>query len=87
MIPNEIREKIEQKLKIDKEINEWFDENSYVTSNEIFWELAEIVDEPQGEEQDDGEYSDQRTDGNDNYWGYYYFSLDNGKYLKVYFQC
>ncbi len=30
MIPKEIREKIELKLKIDKEIKEWLSENSCV---------------------------------------------------------
>lgn len=87
MIPKEIREKIEQKLKIDKEIKEWLSENSCVQYGEIFWEYAEIVDKPQGTEQDNGEYCSQSTDGYDNYWGHYYYPLDNGKYLKVYYEC
>lgn len=87
MIPKELRNKIEQKLQIDKEIQEWLSENSCVQYNEIFWNDVEIVDEPYGDEQDDGEYCDQSTNGYDDYWGYYYFPLDNGKYLKVYYQC
>lgn len=87
MIPKEIREKIEQKLKIDKEIKEWLSENSCVQYGEIFWEYAEIVDKPKGTEQDNGEYCSQSTDGYDNYWGHYYYPLDNGKYLKVYYEC
>lgn len=59
MIPKEIREKIELKLKIDKEIKEWLSENSCVQYGEIFWECAEIVDKPQGTEQDNGEYCSQ----------------------------
>lgn len=87
MIPKEIREKIEQKLKIDKEIKEWLSENSCVQYDEIFWNDANIVDEHRGSEQDDGNYCYQYTDGYDNYWGYYYYLLDNGKYLKVYYEC
>ena len=79
MIPKEIREKIEQKLKIDKGIKEWL--------SEILWEYAEIVDKPKGTEQDNGEYCSQSTDGYDSYWGHYYYPLDNGKYLKVYYEC
>ena len=35
MIPKEIREKIEQKLKIDKEIKEWLSENSCVQYGDL----------------------------------------------------
>ena len=54
---------------------------------EILWEYAEIVDKPKGTEQDNGEYCSQSTDGYDSYWGHYYYPLDNGKYLKVYYEC
>lgn len=87
MIPKEIREKIENKLKLDEEIRKWTSENLYVDG--FYFESMKIVDEPSGEEQDNGEYCDQSTFGysEDSFYGYYYSPLDNGKYLCFYYEC
>lgn len=87
MIPKEIREKIEQKLKLDEEISQWAQNNIDVEG--YFFESMKIVDEPSGDEQDEGEYCDQGCFGysEDSYYGYYYYPLDNGKYLCFYYEC
>ena len=87
MIPKEIREKIENKLKLDEEIRKWTCENLDVDG--LYFDRMEIVDEPSGEEQDNGEFCDQSTFGysEDSFYGYYYFPLDNGKYLCFYYEC
>lgn len=92
MIPKEIREKIEYKLKLDEEIRKWTSENLssenlYVEG--FYFESMKIVDEPSGEEQDNGEYCDQSRFeySEDSFYGYYYFPLDNGKYLCFYYEC
>ena len=86
MIPKEIREKIETKLKLDKEIYEWIKNN--LNTDGLFFESMRIVDEPSGEEQCDGEYCNQSVGWlGDDFSGHYYFSLDNGKYLDFYFEC
>lgn len=87
MIPKEIREKIENKLKLDEEIRKWTSENLYVDG--FYFESMKIVDEPSGEEQDNGEFCDQSTFeySEDSFYGYYYFPLDNGKYLCFYYEC
>jgi len=54
---------------------------------EDFEELEEPCVNCKGTEQDNGEYCSQSTDGYDSYWGHYYYPLDNGKYLKVYYEC
>lgn len=87
MIPKEIREKIEDKLKLDEEIIKWTSESLYVDG--FYFESMKIVDEPSGEEQDNGEYCDQSSFeySEDSFYGYYYFPLDNGKYLRFYYEC
>lgn len=86
MIPKEIREKIEQKLKLDEEISQWAQNNIDVEG--LFFESMKIVDEPSGDEQDEGEYCDQSLGYfEDSYYGYYYYPLDNGKYLCFYYEC
>ena len=86
MIPKEIREKIETKLKLDEEIYEWIKNN--LDTEGLFFESMRIVDEPDGDEQGDGEYCDQSVGYcGDDFHGYYYFPLDNGKYLCFYYEC
>ncbi|MBS5114144.1 MAG: hypothetical protein KHY88_00325 [Erysipelotrichaceae bacterium] len=86
MIPKEIREKIETKLKLDKEIYEWIENN--LDTEGLFFESMKIVDEPSGDEQDNGEYCEQYVGYlGDDFSGHYYFPLDNGKYLDFYFEC
>lgn len=78
-IPKEIREKIEQRNKLDEELREWFEENVDAEGCDI--KYAHIVDKPTGEPQGDGEYCDQKILGEDWYCGKYYWTMDNGKYL------
>lgn len=56
------------------------------------WRIVEIVDEPTGIRQDDYQFDcpfdhtflNQRADAcEDSYYGYQYFPVDGGKYLKV----
>lgn len=79
IIPKEIREKIEQRIELNNELDTWFKENINVEGCDI--RDAKIVDKPTGEPQSNGEYCDQTTLGEDWYVGYYYWQMDNGKYL------
>lgn len=83
MIPKEIREKIEQRIRLDTELAAWFAENVDTDGCDIM--NAHIVSQPKGASQGDGEYCDQRTLGEDWYSGQYYWLMDNGQYLCMNF--
>lgn len=86
MIPKEIRRKIQLKLKLDKEIAEWMEENINVEG--FLFDSIRIVDEPSGDKQDNGEYCDQSVGYcGDDFYGYYYIPLDNRQYLCIYYEC
>ena len=86
IIPKEIREKIEQKLKLDKEIEDWIEEN--LDAEDMIFESIRITNSTSGIEQDDGEYCDQSVGVcGDDFYGYYYWPMDNGKYMCMYFEC
>lgn len=79
IIPKEIREKIEQRIKLNEELDKWFEKNIDVEGCDT--RDVKIVDVPVGKSQGDGEYCDQTTLGEDWYTGQYYWQMDNGKYL------
>lgn len=83
-IPKEIREKIEQRIKLNEELDAWFNENVDAEGCDI--RNAYFVDKPKGESQGDGEYCNQRILGEDWYMGQYYWKMDNGKYLCANFE-
>ena len=88
-IPKEIAEKIKQANDINNEIVGWILENldcEGMTFERYFWN---VVPEPQGEEQCDGEYCDQATVGDscDWFYGDYYWEMPNALYLKIPFEC
>lgn len=86
MIPKEIREKFEKKLNLDTELADWMIENTDVEG--FLLDSIKIVDEPFGVEQDDGEYCDQSVGYcEDDFYGNYFIPLDNGKYLRIYYEC
>lgn len=86
MIPKEIREKIEKKLELDKEIRKWTENE--IEMDDFAFHSMEIVDKPQGLKQRNGDYCDQRRGYcEDDFYGYYYWLLDNGKYLRIYYEC
>lgn len=85
-IPKEIREKVERKLKLDEEIKDWIKEN--LDAEDMFFETISIEDYPSGVEQDDGEWCDQSVGYcGDDFHGSYYWPMDNGKYMCMYFEC
>lgn len=85
-IPKEIREKVEQKLKLDEEIKDWIKEN--LDAEDMFFETISIEDYPSGKKQDDGEWCDQSVGYcGDDFRGDYYWPMDNGKYMCMYFEC
>lgn len=83
-IPKEVREKIEQRIKLNEELKKWFEENLDIEGCNIF--DVQIVDKPCGEEQSDGEYCDQTILGEDWYRGQYYWEMDNEKWLCMDFE-
>lgn len=83
-IPKEIREKIEQRIKLNEELDAWFKEN--IDTEGCDMRNVRIVNNPKGEEQDDDEYCDQKTLGEDWYRGQYYWKMDNDKYLCADFE-
>lgn len=86
MIPKEIREKIEKKLELDKEIRKWIDDNLYKEG--LFFDSMEIVDKPTGKKQRNGDYCNQAVGHYEyEFYGYYYWLLDNEKYLRMYYEC
>lgn len=85
-IPEEIRKKIELKLQLDKEIWQWLNERT--DTEDLCFETIDIVDSPAGIRQKDGEFCDQNVGiCGDDFYGHYYWQMDNGKYLCMYFQC
>lgn len=86
-IPKEIREKIEKKLKLDEEIKKWFEERVDI-AEDFYFPSIDIVDEPSGKYQGDGEFCDQSVGYcEDDFYGNYYWEMDNGKYLCIYYEC
>lgn len=86
MIQKEIREKIEKKLELDAELTAWMQENIDVEG--FFFDSITIVDKPYGEYQGNGEYCNQNVGYcGDDFYGNYYIKMDNGKYLKIYYEC
>lgn len=86
MIPKQIREKIEKKLELDAELTAWMQENMDVEG--FLFDSIQIVDKPCGEYQRNGEYCDQSVGYcGDDFYGNYYIEMDNGKYLKIYYEC
>lgn len=83
-IPKKIREKIEQRIKLNEELDAWFEEN--VDAEGCDMRNVRIVDKPLGAPQDDNEYCDQRTLGEDWYVGQYYWKMDDGMYLCADFE-
>lgn len=84
IIPKEIREKIEQRIKLNTELGTWFAENMDIEGCDTI--NAYIVAKPKGNSQEDGEYCDQRILGEDWYSGQYYWKMDNGMYLCMNFE-
>lgn len=85
-IPKEIREKVERKLKLDEEIKDWIKEN--LDAEDMVFESIQITDYPAGREQNNGEYCNQSVGAcGDDFYGYYYWPMDNGKYMCMYFEC
>lgn len=83
-IPKEIREKIEKRVKLNEELDAWFKENLDIEG--CNHRDVQVVDEPTGEDQYDGEYCDQSQYGDDCFYGNYYWEMDNGKYLCMSFE-
>lgn len=81
IIPKEIREKVEQRMKLDDELDKWFEE--YLDIEGCDTRTVAIVDTPSGERQSNGEYCNQVVLGEDWYRGQYYWKMDNGKYLRM----
>ncbi len=87
-IPVEIADKIKQANALNNEIVGWIMENLDVEGmnfERYFWDL---VPDPGGEEQEEGEYCAQSVIGEDWFYGDYYWQLEkDGRYLKVPFEC
>lgn len=86
-IPKEITKKIRQVNELNNEICKWLDSETSTEGmdfNHYFWN---IVPEPQGEEQCDGEYRDQRWHSEDWVIGEYYYQLEGeSNYLEIDFE-
>lgn len=81
-IPKEIVEKIEEKNRIEKEVQKWMNENIDTEGCNTYH--PDIVNEPAGEPQGDGEWCAQSTIGIDTFCGdYYWETAVPGKYLKM----
>lgn len=88
-IPKEIADKMKQANELNNEIQKWMNENIYdfdeFDCSLMFWD---IVSEPKGVEQLDGEYCDQRQLGEDWFVGEYYWKLEGeSKYLRIHYEC
>ena len=82
VIPKEIREKIEQRNELNKEIQFWCEKN--LEMDGMHSSEAYIIDEPKGENQEveyGEEWCDQKILGEDWYVGTYYWKMDDGRYL------
>ena len=86
-IPKDIVAKIRQVNELNNDICKWIDselETEGMDFSHLFWE---IVPEPQGDEQDDGEYCNQRQHSEDWFTGEYYWQLEGeSNYLQVDFE-
>lgn len=81
IIPKEIREKIEQRLKLDQEIESYLKQNTHAEGIDI--RLIKVTNVPAGLCIDDGVYcTSEKTDDT---YGHYYFPMDDGNYLCVFF--
>lgn len=96
-IPAEIVEKMKQANLLMAEIDRWMDENLNLEGsphNHRDWDgnynhpdHYEFTDEPQGEEQNDGEYCDQWIIGEscDSCEGFYYYPTETGEYFYFHY--
>lgn len=85
-IPKEISEKIREANRLNNEVVDWMQNNldcEGMTFDNFFWD---VVPEPQGEEQDDGEYCDQHQYGEDWFVGNYYWEMPDSLYLCMHFE-
>ena len=86
-IAKEIAAKIRQVNELNNEICKWIESEldaDGMDFNRYFWN---IVPEPQGEEQCDGEYCTQNQYSEDWYTGEYYYQLDGeSNYLQLDFE-
>lgn len=86
-IPKEVVEKIRQANELNNEICKWMDselETEGMDFTPLFWN---IVPEPQGEEQGDGEWCAQRQHSEDWFTGEHYYQLEGeSNYLCMDFE-
>lgn len=89
-IPKEIADKVNiyrEGQKAFAEVVEWIITN---TDNDVYINDLFIVDEPSGDEQNDGEYCDQHTVGwcEDSFAGKYYHPIEGSpQYLGYSYEC
>lgn len=82
VIPEHIREKIEQRLKLDQEIKSYIEQNTKTEGIDI--SSMEITNIPLGSDNGYGVYCNkQHALGSD--FGHYYFPMYDGSYLCVFF--
>lgn len=84
-IPTKIKEKMLKVNALEKEIRDWCDKNLDLDDVELIhkndWWHYLFVNEPSGEEQDNGEYSNQHEVMEGYYTGNYYYPCEDGTYL------
>lgn len=91
-IPKEIVDKMKQVNSLMNEIDKWLDENIDLdgSKHDHRWmgkythqDWYQFANEAIGEEQDDGEYCDQRqvNGTEDSYKGTYYYPTEDGEYF------
>lgn len=93
-IPKEIVDKMKQVNSLMEEIDLWMDENIDVdgsrhcnrelyTGKYVHLDYYQFTNEANGEEQNDGEYCDQRPygDSGDSFKGFYYYPTEDGEYF------
>lgn len=87
MISKEYIEKIEQYKKLKKEITNYIESN--LDMGHTWWDVqnVEIVDEAFGELQGNGEYCDETSWGEDWHSGNCYYPTEDGRYLKIPYEC
>lgn len=89
-VPKEIADKVkiyQEGQKAFEEVVEWL---RATTDDYVFIEDVFIVDEPTGDEQNDGEYCDQYAVGccEDSYAGNYYHPIEGSpQYLGYSYEC
>lgn len=83
-IPKTIREAVEQRNKLNKEIETWFEKRG-VDLYGMSTDQAYICEREKvgGKYQGDGEICDQMQHGEDSFSGTYYWECDNGQYLAM----